>query len=444
MSAPFKITTTSNYKFLNNSYREARKGIREEQAERERLGDLTYLDDSRLRGIGLEGGSRSGKTWDMSVFICEYVNTFSGKIILICRDSLATLKKTTYQTLKKVWGLYHGNTRPFNKSATPIEYNGNTIFFSGVNEDSMLAHGLETDVCWVNESMNCREESVMELIRRCTEFYVLDYNPSAVKSWCFDMERRKSHKIHRSTALTNPYCPPNSRAEILGYEPTHPDDRHLPEKDRRPHPTNVAEGTADFYMWQVYGLGLRGKSEDLILPNYELFDDEPKEYDWCAYGGDFGTIAPTTLVKVWRVGNAIYAKEMFSFYEHDARSQGKIYNVALADKIKSLGLEKKLQVWDSADTKAIIDLRLQGITSAVSARKGKDSVWNGLKRLRSSKIFIHRDSVEMINEMDGYVWQKRLDGEFVTNSSGHREPMKRDDHRIDAMRYVDSFHFFKK
>jgi len=420
------------------------RGLRNEELMREKLNNPYYVDTERLRGVGLEGGSRSGKTWDTSIFVCEYMNTFKGKTILIGRDRLARLKKTTYESLKKVWTQFYGNTTPFNKSATPIMFNGNTIFFTGLNEDAMLAHGFESDLAWVNESMNCKKETVDQIIQRCNEFYILDYNPSAVKSWCFNMERSLSHKVHRSTALTNPYCPANARLKILSYEPTHPEDRELEESERRPHPVNVKEGTADFYMWQVYGLGMRGKSEDLIFPTYKVYSDkeEPKESecDFVAFGGDFGTDAPNVLVRVKRKGNELYLKEILRLYL-DLDEPEDNPNEQLIKAIKKAGVQEELQIWDNAEKKSIRDLKIAGIR-AIGAKKGTDSVHYGLKRMRASRLYIHKDSVDLINEFDEYVWAKKADGEFMTNDKGHKMPLKVNDHGIDASRYADSYFYY--
>ena len=440
-----KITTTSNYTFLNETYREAKRGLAKERRKQIELNDLMYVDKKRLRGVGLEGGSRSGKTWDTSVFMCEYMNTFSGKTILIGRDMLTRLKGTVYQTFKKVWGNFYGDTIGFNKSATPLEYNGNTIFFKGVNEDAMLAHGFETDIVWINEAMNCRKETVDELIRRCNEFYILDYNPSAVNSWCFDMEKRDSHKIHFSSALTNRYCPPNARIEILGYEPTHPADRHLPEDERREHPVNVKNGTADLYKWKVYGLGERGKSEDLVFSEYGLFDDEsrPKdeEFDYISYGGDFGDSAPNVLVKVMRRGNELYLEEMFRYYlDHTSELTTA---EQLTAQIDAKGIKKTRQIWDSAEKKTIRDLKINGVM-ALPARKGVDSVKYGVRKMRNSKVYIHKDSTDLQMEFDSYVWAKMANGEFMTDKNGDKVPKKGNDHGIDAARYADSWFNYSK
>jgi PBSX family phage terminase large subunit len=440
------LTTTTNYPFLNRSFREARRGLFAEKNVQKETKNPYFVNPDRLRGVGLEGGSRSGKTWDTCIFICEYVNLFRGKIILIARDRLARLKKTTYETLKKVWGLFFGNTKPFNKSATPIIFNGNTIFFTGVNEDSMLAHGFESDLAWINESMNCKKETIDQIMQRCNDFYILDYNPSAVKSWCFNLEKSRGHKIHRSTALTNPYCPSSARLKILSYEPTHPQDRHLEESERRPHPINVKEGTSDYYNWQVYGLGMRGKSEDLIIPEYKTFTDAtaPKESEcsYTAYGGDFGTDAPNVLVKSQREGNNLYWDEQFRLFLELGKSD-KTANQQLVSEIKKLGIQGKLQIWDSAEKKSIRDLQLAGVL-AKGARKGADSVHHGLKRIRSSILHIHKNSLALMDEIDGYVWARMANGEFMTNTRGHKIPLKKNDHGIDAGRYVDSFHYYKQ
>ena len=134
------ITTSTNYPVLNNGFRKARRA---------RL----KKDSSGLKGVGLEGASRSGKSWDICVFICDYVNTFTGKTINICRDSLTNLRLTAMVTLKTVWAMHGMPLGQFNKTTTQIRYRGNTINFVGVNDNLMKAHGLESDVLWANEKM---------------------------------------------------------------------------------------------------------------------------------------------------------------------------------------------------------------------------------------------------------------------------------------------------
>ena len=149
-----KITTTSNFEFIQDSFIEAKKAANLERRTQ-------IIKPSRLKGVGLEGASRTGKSWDISVFLCHYVGTYQGKQINICRDHRAKLQKTFYATLKKVWCYYFKYPKHhFNKTASDIEFNDNTIRFVGINDDVLTAHGLESDLLIINEGMGVDRESI--------------------------------------------------------------------------------------------------------------------------------------------------------------------------------------------------------------------------------------------------------------------------------------------
>ena len=58
---------------------------------------------------------------------------------------------------------------------------------------------------------------------------------------------------------------PNSY-EIVGEKEIYYNGKPIDEKNQPPpHPENVKNGTADLYMWRVYGLGLRGLYKALFL-----------------------------------------------------------------------------------------------------------------------------------------------------------------------------------
>ena len=149
-------TTSTNYQFLASCFNEAR--------------NLPLEHPDRLRGCGLEGASRTGKDWDKCVFACQYIGTFTGKKINFFRDTFANLKKTTYRTLKEVWGLFGYDTSLFNKSATEIHYNGNIITFMGVNDDPERAKGLESDIAFLGEAMSLVKEHCDQIEKRLRDY----------------------------------------------------------------------------------------------------------------------------------------------------------------------------------------------------------------------------------------------------------------------------------
>ena len=64
-----------------------------------------------------------------------------------------------------------------------------------------------------------------------------------------------------------------------------------------PHPTNVEAGTADEFMWKVYGLGLKGVMKGIIFTQLTWIDEFPPERAYI-YANDFGfTHDPNALVK---------------------------------------------------------------------------------------------------------------------------------------------------
>lgn len=433
------VTTTGNFAFLQSSFIEAKTALNEEI----RTGKVNF---DRLKSVGLEGASRTGKTWDICVFLCHYVTTYSGKQVTVCRDHRAKLTKTFYQTLKKVWvERFKLPAHHFNKTCTDISYNGNTIRFIGVNDDIMTAHGIESDLLIVNEGMGVDKESINQLEQRTTEFFIIDYNPSDVESHLYDRELQPTYRLHKTTIFDNPYAPPNAKAKILSY--AHPDSNDLhvaikagytPEEWKALKERNVENKTAHKYNWEVYGLGMRAAGEDLIFNNWTTYTDEEEPNDndleWSHVGGDFGfKVDPTAAVKVKRVGNNLYLKRLI--YETG------LLNNEIAEKIKKLGEHNDLSIWDRAEEKSIFELRAADVQAWYS-EKGPGSLSFGIQKMHQFNIFIHEDSHELIKEFRGYKWKKDRQGNYVRNSQGKRVPIDKNNHGIDATRYVLLYYYW--
>lgn len=428
-----KITTTSNFDFIQRNFIEAKKAINEEK----RTG---IINDERIKGVGLEGASRTGKSWDICVFICHYVTTYQNKQVNICRDHLTTLKKTFYPTLRKVWNLYRLDGRHFNKTASDIYYNNNVIRFVGVNDDIMTAHGLESDLLIGNEWMGVAKDTSDQLEQRCNEFYIFDYNPSATESFLFDMELRPDYRCHHTTIFDNPYAPINPKQKILSY--AHPDVNndyeiavkagYTVEQWDRLKQKNVELKTADRFKWEVYGLGRRAKSEDTIF-EYQLYVDDPKEYDWKNYGGDFGfKTDPTAMIQVIRNGRNLYLKECI--YETG------LLNDEIAQKVLSNEWNDVISIWDKAEEKSVNELRGFNIP-ADWVDKPPNSVSYGIQKMQQFNIFIHAESVNLQEEFKKYRWLKDRNGDYKRNTYGKRVPIDKFNHGIDGVRYVILYHY---
>ena len=433
-----KITTTSNFEFIQESFIESKLAAIEEKK-------TGIINPSRLKGIGLEGASRTGKSWDISVFLCHYIGAYQGKQINVCRDYRTNLQKTFYETLKKVWVYGFGYPKShFNKTASDIYFNDNLIRFVGVNDDIMLAHGLESDLLIINEAMGVDKESINQLEQRCNEFFIYDYNPSEVESYMYDKEIDPSYRLHKTTIFDNPYAPPNAKAKILSYAHLKVDDLHIakkagytPEQWRELKERNATLKTAHKYNWEVYGLGKRAVGDDVIFPDWQEYTDEPEDstLDWEHVGGDFGfKTDPTAAVKVKKQGNNLYIRELF--YETG------LLNNDIGRKMIDLGEAKTRSIWDRAEEKSVFELRAMDIDAWYS-EKGPGSVSFGIQKMHQFNIFIHKDSKNVKRDFSKFRWARERNGSYKRNSFGKRIPVNKHKHSPDAVRYVILYYYWE-
>ncbi len=430
-----KITTGCNFHFIQKSFIEAKKALNEEK-------NTLVINSKRLKGIGLEGASRTGKTWDICNFVCHYVTTYSGKSVNVCRDYKATLNKTIYETFRKVWTAWGLPKGHFNKSATPIHFNGNVVKFIGINDDIMTAHGLESDLLVINEAMNIAKETFDQLEQRTIEFFILDYNPSASSSWLFDMESREDYINFHTTIFDNVYAPLNAKRKILSYADPKTDDYHIAEKEGYSKEEwsafkarNKTNNTADSFMWQVYGLGLRTVSEDTIFKNLDTYKEEPdsKDVDWTIYGGDFGYINdPSCLVRIKKVSNYLYLRVVFS--------EVGLMNNNIAEKILLHNANDQMSSWDSAEKKSVDELIMHGINACYVDKGHK--IFRVQKLQQFKKIYLYYEDVEAIQHFKNYRWMKdKKTGDLKRNTLGHTIPIDGNDHTIDATGYGLMFYY---
>lgn len=296
-----------NLKFLNKS-----------------LTEQSYNDEGELlsgrRGVILEGSSRSSKTWssiDMIILICVRYET--NCVINIIKETYNEFKTTLYNDFNKRLPMF-GIESPFEnaKEVQSFKIFGNRINLLGADKPSKF-HGAQCDYAYFNEALPIKQSIFDQVEMRCSKFWWMDYNPSVTAHWIFDsvINRRDVGFLH-TTFKDNPHVSKPERNKILSYEPWLPGsyeiknnqilykgepvtEKHQPP----PHPTNIEQGTADEFMWKVYGLGLRGAMKGIIFNNVEYIDEFPDM--GYSYGLDFGWITdPSALVKFGEDDKNIY------------------------------------------------------------------------------------------------------------------------------------------
>jgi phage terminase large subunit len=333
------------------------------------------LNDKSVRGIVLEGGSRSSKTWS----ICQalyLLGTEEPQRFAIARWRRTWIKPTVLDTFKKVFkSVDQWKDEAFNKSELTYQHYGSSYEFYGL-DDSQKLHGIETDFFWLNEAIETSKDDFDQLEQRCKGKWILDYNPSTDEHWIYDnVLKRKDVVLIHSTMLDNTFLDQHIRDKINSYQPT---------------PHNIATGTADEYKWKAYGL-------------------------------DFGfTNDPTALVEVVYQEGKLWVKEL-------------LYETGLtnADIARRCGLQRSDEIIaDSAEPKSIEEIRRSGFRIR-PVTKGADSIRSGIDKLKSVQIMVHQDSVNVIRELRNYAWKRDYKTNQVTN-----QPEDDNNHALDALRYV--------
>lgn len=106
-------------------------------------------------------------------------------------------------------------------------------------------------------------------------------------------------------------------------------------------------------------------------------------------------------------------------------------NEAIADKVQRMGYMKEKITADSNERKSIDRLRVLGLKGIRRARKGKDSINNGIDFLQDYHIIIHPKCVNFLTEIGNYQWA-------TDTKTGKKLNVPVDDfnHLMDAMRYA--------
>lgn len=183
--------------------------------------------------------------------------------------------------------------------------------------------------------------------------------------------------------------------------------------------------------YRVAGLGEWGIVDGLVFENWkeEYFDiDQIRQLSSvrAAFGLDFGYTNDPSALFCGLVDPA--AKIMWVFDEMYERGMS---NEQIADKVTKMGYAKEHIRADSSEPKSIDRLRAIGLWHIEKARKGKDSVNNGIDYLQDYQIVIHPRCVNFLTEIGNYTWA-------TDNKTGKKLNVPIDDfnHLMDAMRYA--------
>lgn len=353
------------------------------------------LQGSKKRITVMQGGSRSGKTYNILIWFIVKLLQENGKTLTIVRQSLPSIKGSVLRDFIDILsrlGIYSEDNH--NKTEQIYQLNGNTIEFVSADQPQKI-RGRARTYLFCNEANELSYEAWMQLIMRTESKIIIDYNPSDLSSWIYDdVIPRDDSDFYITTFRDNPFLPKELVDELERL------------KDADPN------------YWQIYGLGERGLSQDLIYTHYKTIEEMPEEGE-TVYGLDFGFNVPSALVKVTFNENKAYVKEML--YET------KLTTADVIERLHALGIDRYDEIYcDAAEPKTIEELARNGF----NAKPANKDVTEGIRTVKATPLFIQQDSVNLLKELKNYRWKTDRNGNKLD------APVKFNDHIADALRYA--------
>lgn len=381
---------------------------------------LPYMEAAQYTQIFF-GGSSSGKSYFLAQrCVMDNVNGYN---YLICRNVANTIKKSVFNEIwKAVCGMGLAMFYDRNKTDMTItcRLNNKQILFAGLDDVEKLksitpANGVLERV-WIEEATEVKRESYLQLKKRLRgrtdkhKGIIISFNPVLKSHWIY-----KEFFAGKWDESKNLYK--DDRLLIL--KTTYKDNKFLTPDD-----IYELEHEADEYFYNVYTLGNWGILGNVIFKNWTTADlsGMVNSFDNIHNGLDFGFTNPNALVRVH------VSEKSKTVYVFDAlHKRGQTYDGLIADLHQKIGNE--IVTCDNEDSRGIFMLQQGGI-KAVAARKGADSVLNGIIWLQGYKIVIDVKLQEFINEIQQYHWQEDKEGNVL------EKPVKKNDHLMDALRYA--------
>lgn len=325
---------------------------------------------------------------------------------------------------------------------------GSTIYFAGT-EKIHKSLGQQNDIIFLNEISEFSQDVFNQLDQRTRDKVFIDYNPS--KDFWIEKYRENEKAIFlHSTYKDNPFLTSGIIEKLESYNPyaigstTVIDSllcyQETPVTERNqppPHVTNVKNGTADRYLYEVYCLGLGSEKPNRIYKGWkectDAFYDSVEEEVY--FGLDFGISSPTAIVEVKYDGDkTFYVREVL--YKPMSSMGMPLYEYLQIPR----GVLKKpiidpdtITVCDSAKKTMVSDLAKGGLT-AVSALKGAGSVSRTISIVQAFRIVYTASSTNLKNEYFDYSWKLDRYGLVEEVPAPHQE-----DHAVQSLGYVISY-----
>ena len=345
--------------------------------------------------------------------------------LLVVRKTYRTLKDSCFAELK--WAIHRlGVDAWWAVKESPLEMTylptGQKIYFRGL-DDPLKVTSITVDVgqlcfLWLEEAYEVTREEDFDML---DESIRGESAPGLFKQITITFNPWNEHHWLKKRFFDAPPDP-----DILAMTTNYTCNEWLDDADKRLF-ERMRQNNPRRY--RVAGLGDWGIVDGLIFENWEerefdIYELRRRPELHTVFGLDFGYANdPTALFcgMIDRVSRTLYVFD--EMYEKG------MSNERIARKVIEMGYSKERITADSAEPKSIDRLRELGLYHIRAARKGKDSISNGIDFLQDYHIVVHPRCVNFLTEISNYTW--------YTDKLGNKvgKPIDDFNHLMDAMRY---------
>lgn len=365
------------------------------------------------------GGASSGKSHGVvQKIIVKALQPWKyPRKVLFLRKVGATVRESIFEDVKQ--GLAAFKLLPYCKvNQTNFEItlpNGATFLFKGVDDSEKI------------KSIKGLSDVVME---EATEFILEDYTQLTLRI------REKKHLDKQIYLMFNPVSKLNwvyhqffelKQPDTVVIQSTYTDNHFL--DDRVKQNIEALEKSNPAY-YRIYALGEFATLDKLVFPHFDVTrldkDNDKLRPLKSLFGLDFGFVNDPSAfihVKVDEKNQTLYLMEEYV--------RKGLLNNEIAAAIQQMGYSKEVITADVAEQKSIAEIKRDGVTRIRPAKKGPDSIIQGISFLQQYKLVIDDRCVKLIEELQNYTYVKDKKTGLYTN-----KPVDSYNHAIDALRYA--------
>ena len=374
----------------------------------------------------VKGSRASKKSTTTALNMIYRIMTYPNSNGLVIRKVFRTIKDSCFSQLK--WAIHRLKVDKYWKATnSPLELTylptGQKILFRGL-DDPLKVTSVAVDkgsLCflWIEEAYEIMNEDDFNMLDESIRGQVPDglfkqitltLNPWNDRHWIkkrfFDTEDK----------------------DILAITTNYKCNEWLDESDLKVFETMKTHNPKRY---RVAGLGEWGVVDGLVYENVR--EDRFNKEDVIknnpdikpVFGLDFGyTNDPTALFC------GLLDLENYKIYVFDELYEKGLSNKNIYKEIEKMGYRKEKIIADSAEPKSIDELKDLGLYRISPAKKGKDSILNGVQFIQNFEIIVHPRCVNFMTEITNYQWAKDKFNKAIN------EPIDDFNHLQDAMRYA--------